>query len=200
MGFYWGNNYKKRIKINRIYKKKKTYGYANRDEQKRKDFQQSLSKIVPANRVFLDETGIDNNDEYAFGWGPKGKRIYGLKKARRTQRLNIIATLNEKNIDAPFVFEGYCDQEIFNAYAEKILLKSLRPGQTVILDNASFHKSPKLEQIIKKAGCELLYLPPYSPDFNPIEKRWSAIKNSFRKLIPKYDGDLNKCASEVFSC
>jgi len=88
----------------------------------------------------LDEAGIDNNDEYGFAWGPKQERVYGLKKARRSCRLNIISTLNEKKIKAPFVFEGSCTTEVFLSYAEQILVKTLTPGMTVIMDNASFHK------------------------------------------------------------
>ena len=65
------------------------------------------------------------------------------------------------------------------------------------MDNASFHKSAKLKETISAAGCQLLYLPPYSSDFNPIEHHWFGIKNAMRKLVPKYDGDLYACAAEV---
>ena len=142
---------------------------------------------------------MDNNVEYPFAWGPKGQRIFGLKKARRTQRINIIASLNNNNIDAPFVFEGYCTQELFDVYAKRILAKSLKPGQTVILDNASFHKSPQIKNIITQAGCSLLYLPPYSPDLNPIEHKWFGIKTDLKKLLPRFDGDLDKCTTHLFS-
>lgn len=156
--------------------------------------------MIPENkRVYLDEAGIDNNDEYAYAWGLRGKRVYGLKRARRSCRLNIISALDEKQIKAPFVFEGNCTTEVFLSYAEQILVKTLVPGKTVIMDNASFHKSAKLKQIIEEANCHLLYLPPYSPDLNPIEHHWFGIKNAIRKLIPKYDGDLYACATEVLA-
>ena len=125
--------------------------------------------------------------------------MYGLKKAKKTQRLNIIAALNQSRIIAPFVFEGYCSREVFNTYAEKILIKELKPGQTVIMDNASFHKSSYLKSIIENAGCNLLYLPSYSPDFNPIKNRWPGIKDSFRKIMSKFEWNLFDCAQEVFN-
>jgi transposase len=66
------------------------------------------------------------------------------------------------------------------------------------MDNSSFHKSPKLKEIINAKGCNLLFLPPYSPDFNPIEHQWFGIKNAFRKHIPQFEGDLYKCAAKIF--
>lgn len=200
MGEYWRHNDKKGITPNWFHSKKKTYGYVNRDEEKRRLYQEILCKIPEESQVYVDETGIDDNEEQVFAWGPKGERIYGLKKARRNQRLNIIASLNRRKIEAPFVFEGYCTREIFDAYAENVLAKTLIPGQTVVLDNASFHKSKKLQEIIEQAGCKLLYLPPYSPDFNPIEHHWWAIKNAIRKWLPKLDYDLEKCVDKVFGC
>ena len=158
---------------------------------------EAVAKIPPSKRFYLDQTGLDNNETNPFAWGLKSERIFGLKKARRTQRLSIVAALNQKDIKAPFVFEGYCDTELMLTYTKEILTKDLRPGCTVIMDNASFHKSEKIRTLIEAAGCKLMFLPPYSPDFNPIEKKWFQIKNSMRKLISKYGGDLYRCADEV---
>jgi transposase len=146
----------------------------------------------------LDEFGIDNNEEYAYGWGPKGQRVYGLKLGRASKRVSMIGALNRRKIVAPFVFEGYCNTELFYAYLRKFLRKTLKAGQTVIMDNASFHKSPKVLRLIKQAKCNLLYLPPYSPDFNPIEKKWFPLKNNIRKHLPNNNYDLQKCFDIVF--
>jgi transposase len=140
-----------------------------------------------------------NNDVYAYAWGPKGKRIYGLKQGSSSQRINCIATLNKRQLKAPFVFEGSCNTDIFCLYLKKILSKSLKPGKTVVMDNASFHKSPMVKKIIKQAKCKLLYLPAYSPDLNPIEKRWFPIKNSIRKKLELNNYDLYACAKMVFT-
>jgi putative transposase len=146
----------------------------------------------------LDESGINNNDEYPYAWGPKNKRIYGLKLGRRTQRVSIIGALNRRKIIAPFVFEGHCDTEVFCTYLKKVLVKELKPSQTVIMDNASFHKNPNVNKILKRAKCNILYLPSYSPDLNPIEKRWFKVKSKIKKHLSDTNGDLYKCTEIIF--
>ena len=82
-------------------------------------------------------------------------------------------------------FEGTCNTELFNAWLEKVLLPELNPGQVLILDNASFHKSSKSVELVKSAGCRLVFLPAYSPDLNPIEKCWAIMKARVREKLPK---------------
>lgn len=89
---------------------------------------------------------------------------------------------------APLTFHGTCNTEFFNKWIEEFLITELKPGQTVIMDNVSFHKSPKTKELIEKAGCKLLYLPPYSPDLNPIEKFWANLKKWIKKQIHKFIG------------
>lgn len=99
----------------------------------------------------------------------------------------MIAALNKKKIIAPLTFDGYCNKTVFEAWFEQFLTPTLQPGQTVILDNASFHKSKKISDLAERVGAEILYLPPYSPDFNEIEHQWFAIKNRIRKSIPIFN-------------
>jgi transposase len=146
----------------------------------------------------MDESGIDDNETYPYAWGTYGQRIYGIKKANRTKRLSIISALNDNNLQAPFVFEGYCNKDVIQLYIEKVLAPTLKPGQTVIMDNASFHKSKKIKEAIEQDQCHLLYLPAYSPDLNPIEHFWAAIKNSMRKALTHDDFDLYKAAQFAF--
>jgi transposase len=136
--------------------------------------------------VYLDESGIDDTEDYPYGYSPKGTPCHALKPGSRKQRISMIAALRRKELCAPLTFEGYCDRNVFEAWVRQSLLPELVPGETVILDNASFHKSPKISQWIADAGCELLYLPPYSPDLNPIENRWATLKNTARKNIPLF--------------
>lgn len=99
----------------------------------------------------------------------------------------MIAALNKREIVAPLTFQGYCNTELFNSWFEQFLTPILQPGQTVILDNAAFHKSKKIGEFAERVGAEILYLPPYSPDFNKIEHHWFAIKNRARKNIPLFN-------------
>ena len=119
--------------------------------------------------VYIDETGIDScNRRYAKS--KKGKPAYGAWRGKNFRRYSVIGAINQGKVIAPFVFDGSTDTALFIAWMKEHLLPSLRRGQTVIMDNASFHKSPKIRALIENAGCELLYSPPYSPDLNPIEK------------------------------
>lgn len=159
---------------------------------------ESLKNKDPHSLVYLDESGIDDNEVYPYGWGPKGKRIHAMKRAERNKRLSIISALNDKNLKAPFVFEGTCNRRVFEAYIKHILVPELIPGQTVIMDNASFHKGGTIKKIIEDAGCELLYLPAYSPDFNPIEHCWAPIKHHMRQNLNHQNDDLYQTAQFVF--
>ena len=98
----------------------------------------------------------------------------------------MIAALSRKKIIAPLTFEGHCDRNLFETWFERCLVPLLEIGQTLILDNISFHKSHKIDRLAKEAGCEILYLPPYSPDLNDIEHEWFPIKNRARKNISRF--------------
>lgn len=102
-------------------------------------------------------------------------------------RESFIAALCQKKIIAPLAFKGTCNTTLFNEWVEKILTPELKPGQVVILDNAAFHKSERTKQLIEKSGCQLLFLPPYSPDFNPIETCWANIKRKIRNLAHNFN-------------
>ena len=95
----------------------------------------------------------------------------------------MIGGLKENTFHAPLMFEGHCDTKLFEKYLEKVLLPILEPGITIVLDNASFHKSAKIKALVSDAGCHLKYLPPYSPDLNPIEHWWYKIKNAIKKMM-----------------
>lgn len=132
--------------------------------------------------MFLDEFGFDTHQKYAYAWGLKGKRVYADKHGGKGERINTIACLNwQRKLFAGFVFQGSCDKEVFDIYVEDVLIPVLKPGTTVVLDNASFHRSSNIEEILEKNQCKALYLPAYSPDLNPIEESWSPLKNDLKK-------------------
>jgi transposase len=100
--------------------------------------------------------------------------------------VSIIGALNEGKIKAPWVIEGYCNSEMFEANVENVLIPILEPGKTIILDNASFYKSERRKELIQNVGCKIIFLPPYSPDLNPIEHFWFNIKHAVRKVLPTF--------------
>jgi transposase len=159
---------------------KKTFGYTEANTEKRKQFLEDIKSIDPTKIVYSDETGIDDNEVPNFGWAPRGKRCYSAKKAERKTRYNITAALNLNHLFAPFLFEGYSTASTYETYIEKVLAPNLKPGMVVIIDNARFHKTKKVVELIEAVGCRIIFLPPYSPDFNPIEHWWFAVKNEIR--------------------
>ncbi len=100
----------------------------------------------------------------------------GEVSGTRFVRKSIIAALSNHSFLAPMTFEGTCDSALFNAWLKQVLIPALKPGQVLILDNASFHKSAETRRLIEEEGCRLMFLPPYSPDLNPIEKCWANLK------------------------
>lgn len=113
----------------------------------------------------------------------RGEKIAGAVSGRRYARESFIAAQSHLGVLAPFCYTGTCNTDLFNAWLEQILVPQLQPGQIVILDNASFHKSKKSVEIIQQAGCEVLFLPPYSPDLNPIEKVWANFKKKVKEVL-----------------
>ena len=181
-----------------FYAKKKSYGYIERCEEKRSVYLDKINTKDPKTVIYLDESGIDDNETYDYSWGPKGPRIYALKPARRKKRLSIISAIQGNRHVAPLVFEGTCDREVFEMYLEKVLIPQLAPGHTLVMDNATFHKGGRIQSIMQEAKCDIVYLPPYSPDLNPIEHHWSSIKHHIRQRLPFCDRNLYDAASYVF--
>ena len=131
----------------------------------REEFNAKISEIPEENIVYIDESGFDVNMKKEYGWPARGKKIMGDKSGKRGKRISVIAGLiNRKHLIAPTCFECYTNTDVFNAWLEQGLLPELKPNQTIVLDNAAFHTSQKTRELVKSAGCHLLYLPPYSLD------------------------------------
>ncbi len=147
----------------------------------------ALSNFPLKSIVYVDESGMDSREQYDYGWNPKGERFFALKSGKRQGRINMIAALCNGKLMAPFTVEGSCNRIVFELWLENCLLPTLQAGQVVVMDNATFHKGGQIQQLIKDAGCQLLYLPPYSPDLNPIEKCWSWLKSRIRHQLERFD-------------
>lgn len=167
----------------KYHSKKKTFGFKERNEEKRQAFLEAIKKVDKKELIYLDESGIDDNESYPYAWSLKGERAFSKKAGHRKERINFIGALKGRKFKAPFMFNGYCDSNIFEAYLEQCLVPELTPGTIVILDNAAFHKSLRARKIIESASCQMMFLPAYSPDLNPIEQEWFPIKNKIRHLL-----------------
>jgi transposase len=165
---------------------KKTFHYVEASKKKQQQYLEEIKDIDPNVIVYSDETGIDDNEVPPRGWAPRGQRLHAKKKGIRVVRLNITAALNQGKIIAPFIFEGYSNASVYEAYIEQVLVPCLKPGMVLVIDNARFHKSAKIERLIKDAGCKIIYLPPYTPEFNPIEQCWSPIKARIRRAAETF--------------
>lgn len=130
--------------------------------------------------VYLDETGFEATTHRTHGWAFVGQKIYGDISGQKRPRTSLIGGLLRGTLIAPMLFDGTCDTETFNAWLSSSLLPLLKRGTIIVLDNATFHKSPTTVKLAQAAGCRLLFLPPYSPHLNPIENRWALIKRFWR--------------------
>ncbi len=130
--------------------------------------------------MYLDEAGVEDTLDYEYGWSLKGTRCLGERLGHRTQRVSMAAAWCQGQVLAPLTFEGYCDSELIEAWFVQELCPLLRPGQVVILDNASFHRHEVLRQLLQSVGCALLPLPAYSPDLNKIEPLWNTLKSRIK--------------------
>lgn len=156
-------------------------------QEKRKAYRKLIQDIPEGDLVYVDESGIEEGSCKEYAWSEIGMPIQGQKSGKSYNRMNIIGAYTQAKCIAPFTFYGSCNTNIFNLWLEKVLVPELRPGQVVILDNASFHKSQRTKDIIEKAGCRLIFLPPYSPDLNPIEKFWANMKKWIRNMIDNFE-------------
>ncbi|MGL5079350.1 MAG: IS630 family transposase, partial [Waterburya sp.] len=177
--------------------RKKTYGYQERDEDQRKVFNAKLNYQKRSNLVYVDEAGFDNRDDYPYGYSPKGERCYALKSGKRNERVSWIAALKEGKVFAPLTFEGSCNRDLFETWLTESLIPQLQPGDIIIIDNATFHKGQSIQEIVEEAGCEIWYLPPYSPDLNKIERWWSVLKTWMKQRVKEFE-TIRECVDTAF--
>ncbi len=138
--------------------------------------QQEVNRLV-----FLDECGSNIALTPLYARAPKGERAHGSVPRNRGKNMTLIASLSLQGMGAAMILEGGVNALAFEAYVEQVLVPTLQPGQTVVMDNLSVHKVARVQQLIENRGCRLLFLPAYSPDFSPIEETFSKIKAFLRR-------------------
>ena len=137
--------------------------------------------IDPRKLVFVDEMGTNTSLSPRYAYSPKGRRAYAQVPRNRGANTTLLASMSLEGMGPCLAVEDSTTATVFEAYVEKVLAPSLRHGQIVVVDNLSAHKGERVSELIEERGCQLLYLPPYSPDFNPIEEAFSKIKGALRK-------------------
>ena len=135
--------------------------------------------------VFLDETAAATNMLTRYGWGPRSERLVDAQPWSHRCTTTLVAGLRSTGIVAPYVLDGALTGEVFLAYLEQVLVPTLSPGDVVVMDNLPAHKVAGVEKAVAAAGASILYLPPYSPDLNPIEQMFAKLKTLLRKAATR---------------
>jgi transposase len=142
-------------------------------------------RLDPARLVFIDETWAKTNMTRLRGWAPRGHKLLAKVPQGHWRTLTFLAALRHDRIDAPFVLDGPINGESFLAYVEQVLVPTLKPGDIVIMDNLGSHKGKAVRRAIHAADAKLFFLPPYSPDLNPIEQAFAKLKTLLRKAAER---------------
>jgi len=135
---------------------------------------------------YVDECGIDKYLYREHAYSPRGVPIIGKVSGKKFKRTNIVAAKCGDRIVAPMIYDGTTDSVLFEYWFEMMLLKSIPKYSIIILDNATFHRKARLRELAEKTYCDVLFLPPYSPDLNPIERFWAWLKARLRNILPAY--------------
>lgn len=175
---------------------KKTVRAVERDEEHRREWRLEAGKLDASRFVFVDECGSHTGLARTRARAPRGERAYASLPRNTGPNTTIIASLSLLGMGETMVVEGATNTVVFEAYIERVLAPSLEPGQIVILDNLSAHKSQRARQLVEARGARLWFLPAYSPDYSPIENAFSKLKGSLRKASARTKEALQTAISE----
>ena len=164
---------------------------------RREEFLARIASINPKRLVFQDESGVTTSMTRLYGRAPRGVRIHEATPGGHWQILTVLGALGIEGMLATMTVPAATDAEIFLAYLDRVLCPKLKPGHVVVLDNLSSHKVKGVRERIEKCGAEVLYLPPYSPDLNPIEKAWAKFKQHLRSVKSRSDTTLDEAISNA---
>jgi transposase len=153
--------------------------------KRRRDWFDGQSDLDPERLVFIDETGLSTKMARLRGRALRGERCRAGVPHGHWKTTTFTGALRLSGMTAPFVYDGAMNGAVFRAYVEQVLAPTLMPGDVVIMDNLPAHKAAGVREIIERAGAELLFLPPYSPDFNPIENAFAKLKAMLRKAAER---------------
>lgn len=162
--------------------KKRSVGASERDEFLRAAWRSLVAREIDAERlVFVDEMGANISLAPLYAWSRRGERAFSSVPHNWGKNITLLASMSMEGMGECLAVEGSTTTKVFETYLERVLVPSLRAGQVVVMDNLSSHKGSRIRDLIEQRGCELIYLPPYSPDFNPIEEAFAKLKALLRK-------------------
>jgi transposase len=141
--------------------------------------------VEPERLIFIDECGTHTSLGPIYGYAPRGQRLYLSAPRNRGKNTTLLSSMSLEGIGPSLTVEGATTSRVFETYVEKVLAPSLKESQVVVMDNLSAHKPKRIRELIEQCGCELVYLPSYSPDYNPIEEAFAKIKNLLRKTAAR---------------
>jgi transposase len=144
-----------------------------------------LSRIDPGRLVFVDEMGTHTSLAPLYAYAPIGERAFFEVPRNRGKNTTLLTSMTLEGMGPSMAVEGATTSRVFEAYVERMLAPALRCGQVVVMDNLGAHRPRRIRELIEERGCELIYLPSYSPDFNPIEQALSKIKHILRKIAAR---------------
>ncbi len=157
-----------------------------------------ISSIDPDRFVFVDECSTNTSLAPLYGWSRRGERANQKAPRNWGKNITLLSSIGkESGMGASLVVEGSTNREVFQTYLKDILCPTLKQGQVVVMDNLSSHKAERVRQLIEQEGCELIYLPPYSPDYNPIEQAFSKLKSYLRAACARSQQTLMEIIGEA---
>ncbi len=163
-------------------------------------WREDQARLEPTRLVFIDETWVSTNMVRRYGRAPRGQRLIARVPHGHWKTTTFLAALRCDAITAPCVIDGPINGELFLAYVEQFLVPTLKPGDTVIIDNLGSHKSEAVRRAIEAAGATLLFLPPYSPDLNPIEQVFAKLKALLRRTAARSIPALWNAVGQRLAC
>ena len=184
------------------FKKKSLYAAeqdSEANQERRATWRRKVSGIDPEKLIFMDESGVTTEMTRRYGRARGGRRLREGVPAGHWRTLSVLGAIRRSGWVAAMTIEAATDGEVFLAYLERVLGPQLRPGDVVVMDNLSAHKVAGVRETIEAHGAQLLYLPPYSPDFNPIEQCWAQVKQSLRAAKARALPRLEECLAEALS-
>ncbi len=155
--------------------------------------------VEPGRLLFVDECGTHTSLAPIYGYAPRGERLSVSVPRNRGENTTLLSSVTLEGMGPSLAVEGATTARVFETYVEKVLIPSLEPGQIVVMDNLSAHRPKHIRELIEQHGCELLYLPAYSPDYNPIEEAFAKIKNLLRKATARSEEVLVEAIAAALS-